>query len=153
MGLMDEGDDKGLFASLDDYLNYLSSVGIYAEFHTTLHWLKAKFGRSGANHIGSFATAQINDTILQAKEDKSLLGRKDFAARLLRMHWDDPAGMPMVKVFATAITNVGAGSDTTSVSLSSILYNIMSSPACYQKVWSFQTALVRNDIDQRIATC
>lgn len=82
-----------------------------------------------------FAAAQVNETTEEAKENEKLTGRNDFVAKMLRMHWDDPVAFPMAKVYATAITNVGAGSDTTSVSLSGVMYHLMRRPDCYQKVY------------------
>jgi cytochrome P450 len=113
---------------------------------------------SGIQAIVDFAKAQIGDTLEQAKADEKLTGRKDFAAKLLRMNQDDPAGFPMVKVFATAITNVGAGSDTTSVSLAAIMYHLMANPACYSKVSTFvskrislTTVQLRTELDEAFA--
>ena len=131
---MDEGDDEGLFAALHSYLLYIARVGIYHEWHALISWVKSKLPASGRSHLAEFSQAQVVETISEAKENEKLAGRKDFVAKLLRMHWDDPAAFPMAKVYATAITNVGAGSDTTSVSLSSIMYCLMRRPDCYQKV-------------------
>lgn len=141
-GLLDEADDGGLFKQLHRYLIYVCSVGIYNEFHTAVHWIKTKLDPSGLSAIVDFAKTQITDTMKQQKQDEKLAGRKDFAAQLLRMHQDDPAGFPMAKVFATAITNVGAGSDTTSLSLAAIMYYLMANPACYRKVSSIHTLQV-----------
>ncbi|ETN43130.1 uncharacterized protein HMPREF1541_02288 [Cyphellophora europaea CBS 101466] len=143
-GFMDEGDDRGLFANLHSYLIYVTHVGIFNEFHKLIYWVKSKLGSSGRSYMVDFAQAELRDASTAAEGNEKLAGREDFVAKLLRSHWQDPAGFPMAKVFATAITNVGAGSDTTSVSLSGVLYHLMRTPECYNKL--------RAEIDNAAAT-
>ena len=98
-----------------------------------MSWARSKLAPSGRNFFVDFAGAQVAETTKEASDNEKLGGRKDFVAKLLRMHWEDPVAFPMPKVYATAVTNVGAGSDTTSVSLSGIMYGLMRRPDCYQK--------------------
>ncbi|KAJ4260730.1 hypothetical protein NW757_001112 [Fusarium falciforme] len=58
------------------------------------------------------------------------------------LHEDNPAKFPLDAVQSTCLVNIGAGSDTTSISLCSILYNLMTHPDALQKL--------RDEIDQKL---
>lgn len=60
-----------------------------------------------------------------------------FLKRLLNMHAENPEKISMADIFTTCITNIGAGSDTTSISLTAILYNLSKHASIYQKVLNF----------------
>ena len=133
-----------MFKALHEYLIYSANVGIYNDWHSILYWLITHMPTSDRNYMVEFSQQQINDHVQDAQDDKQgLIGRRDLLSKALQMHWQDPDQFSMEKVFVTAITSVGAGSDTTSVSLAAIMYYLMRSPAAYQKL--------RAEIDEKAA--
>ena len=127
-----------MIAALDHYLRYLSKVGIYPEWHSFLTWCLSFSPKSGSRYLGIFTQEQVVEG--QRSKPKSMLEKDeskptdDFLTKLLRMHALQPDKFSMGAVFSTCITNIGAGSDTTSVSLAGILYHLMRSPATLKKV-------------------
>jgi hypothetical protein len=163
-GFLDTGEDNGgMIAALDHYLRYLSKVGIYHEWHSFLTWCLSFFPNSGSQYLGIFTQEQILDG--QKSKPKSVLEKDeskptdDFLTKTLRMHALQPDKFPMTAVFSTCMTNIGAGSDTTSVSLAGIMYHLMKSPATLEKVrtplWTvFETNAellqLRQELDQAV---
>ncbi|EXJ63764.1 hypothetical protein A1O7_00099 [Cladophialophora yegresii CBS 114405] len=146
-GFLDTGEDNaGMLAALDHYLHYLSKVGIYHEWHSFLTWCLSFWPTTGTHYLGKFTQEQVQEG--QRTKPKSLLEKDeskptdDFLTKLLRMHALQPDRFPMGAVVSTCITNIGAGSDTTSVSLAGILHQLMKSPATLQKL--------RQELDQAI---
>ena len=127
-----------MITALDHYLRYLSKVGIYPEWHSFLTWGLSFFPNSGPRYLGIFTQQQVADG--QKSKPKSMLEKDeakptdDFLTKLLRMHALQPDKFPMGAVFGACMTNIGAGSDTTSVSLAGILHQLIKSPATVAKV-------------------
>ncbi|ETI27659.1 hypothetical protein G647_00108 [Cladophialophora carrionii CBS 160.54] len=146
-GFLDTGEDNGgMIAALDHYLRYLTKVGIYHEWHSFLTWCLSFWPTTGTRYLGTFTQEQVREG--QRTKPKSVLEKDeskptdDFLTKLLRMNALQPDRFPMGAVFSTCITNIGAGSDTTSVSLAGILHQLMKSPATVQKL--------RQELDQAI---
>jgi cytochrome P450 len=127
-----------MLAALHSYLVYLSRVGVFHEWHRTLIGLMSLLPNGGIHYMGKFVQDQVAEG--QRQKTKGHLEKDeskptdDFLTRLLRMHVLQPQKFPMGDVYATCGTNIGAGSDTTSVSLAGILYCLMRSPESLQKV-------------------
>jgi cytochrome P450 len=60
--------------------------------------------------------------------------RKDILSQLLDTHRADPSALTMDEIIAITTTNVIAGSDTTAVSLASVLYHLGKYPAARHKL-------------------
>ena len=138
-GFLDTGaDNGGMIAALDSYLKYASKVGVYHEWHNLLTWCLSFSPNNGIRYMGNFMQQQVLEG--QRTKPKSMLEKDeskptdDFLTKLLRMHALQPDRFTMGSVFSTCITNIGAGSDTTSVSLAGILYSLMRSPLTTAKV-------------------
>lgn len=90
--------------------------------------------RQGRGSMVEFTQAQID----KRKEDETspheLDGTGDFLSIYLALHKKDPSSFTDQDLFAGCITNIGAGSDTTSISLSSVLYNLCKHPEALQKL-------------------
>lgn len=127
-----------MIAALHSYLQYLSKVGVIHEWHNTFTWILSHFPSGGMHYLGAFMQEQVREG--QKQKTKSDLEKDeskptdDFLTKLLRMHALQPERFTMDSVFSTCGTNIGAGSDTTSVSLAAIMNCLMRSPSTLEKV-------------------
>ncbi|PSN62543.1 cytochrome P450 [Corynespora cassiicola Philippines] len=134
-GFLDAGKDlHGLFPSLESYLRYSVNIGIYNETHPLLHKLIRYLGQ-GSSHLLSFTEEQIKNRaeVLNDAEKRPGLD-DDFLAKTLQKHQDDPQNFTMQDVTVTCLTNIGAGSDTTSISLCAIMWYLLRNPTKYSKL-------------------
>ncbi|KAL2837823.1 cytochrome P450 [Aspergillus pseudodeflectus] len=141
-GFLDSGiDENALIESLHTFLLYAANVGIFAEWHPILSRILALFPSSGMRHLVAFAERQIGQgqEKLEAKGSYAQ-SSASFLEKLLGMHYQSQGKISMADLFTTCITNIGAGSDSTSISLTAILYNIFKHPTVYEKL--------REEIDQ-----
>lgn len=138
-GFLDTGKDNGgMIAALHSYLVYLSTVGVVHEWHSTLNWIMSLFpGSGGMHYMGKFIEQQVTEGLKHKSkgelEKDEAKPTDDFLTRLLRMHALQPNKFSMPSVFATCGTNIGAGSDTTSVSLAGIMNCLMRAPGTLTK--------------------
>lgn len=160
---MDRGtDDEDIFGSLAIYLQYCAMVGIYNEVHKPLSWLMSKLPESGFARVGQFTAKQIENRKKERQNAGDSKGGLDFLSRTLELHEKNPAKFVNEAIFGTCITNIGAGSDTTSISLCAIMYNLMNSPGALSKA-RVQTLMalcsillttsllqLRDEIDQKL---
>jgi cytochrome P450 len=136
-GFLDDGEDKGgLMASLHSYLSYLAPTGVYYEWHPFLYWLNSlRPAKGGMAYLGKFTQDQLAQRqALASEKELEASGMRDFLTKALSMHQADPEKFLMRDVMSTCLTNIGAGSDTTSISLAAICYWLCKSPAAVQKV-------------------
>jgi cytochrome P450 len=151
-GFLDEGEDiSGIMTAIERYLWYMSHVGVYSEFHPFLYslqaWLPKRSKHAGVAAIKEFTARHV--TARQPTDDESGAESKtaengDFLSKLLKLHDKDPEKLSMRDVSVTCETNVGAGSDTTGISLSSIIYHIYTRPAVL--------AELRKELDEKAET-
>jgi cytochrome P450 len=64
----------------------------------------------------------------------SIDSKGDFLSKLLRLHADNPEKVTMSDVFGTCMANIGAGSDTTGISLSAVIYYLCKNPEAMRKL-------------------
>lgn len=138
-GFLDQGlDQGGLLKAIHAYLVYCANVGVYSEWHPWVSKLVKLLPNSGMAYLQTFTQEQIQNRLAQAGSEKLVhVGGGDFLTKLLHMHGDQPDYITMRDVFVGCITNIGAGSDTTSVSLSGILYHLIKNPRVLAKVRRF----------------
>ncbi|KAK1856650.1 hypothetical protein CCHR01_00620 [Colletotrichum chrysophilum] len=136
-GFLDSGKDNlGMFKSLHAYLKYCALVGIEHELHRPLWWLITKLPAAGLMHVANFTTRELENgrqVYDSERLDKSAV-RKDFMSKLFRLQDENPDKFPSSAIFATCMTNIGAGSDTTSISLCAILYDLITNPNVLDKL-------------------
>ncbi|ETS80072.1 hypothetical protein PFICI_07601 [Pestalotiopsis fici W106-1] len=143
LGLLPDGRDRnGLFKSLHDYLKYCAAVGIFSELHRLCWWILTKLPQSGLVHVANFTAQQISQRS-KYHDEKGVEWSDDFLSKATRLNQLDPNRFPHSAVFTTCITNIGAGSDTTSISLSGILNGLMHNPSA--------TSKLRREIDEKLA--
>ncbi|KFY65399.1 hypothetical protein V496_02591 [Pseudogymnoascus sp. VKM F-4515 (FW-2607)] len=150
-GFLDQGDDiDSIMAAISQYLSYAAIVGVYSEFHRfaakLISLLPQKQGGGMAAMI-KFANEQLehrlSTTAVDAADNKHLNPKGDFLSRMLNLHHQNPEKITLKDIFVTCITNIGAGSDTTSISLSSVFYHLCKYPEVAQKL--------RVEIDEKAA--
>jgi len=125
-------------ASLHQYLFYAARMGVYSEWHKSLFGLYQRFfsGVSGIAHVAVFALQRI-DKRLRSQADEGDRRNKDpadFLTKLLSIREQDPSKISKDHIFAVCFANVGAGSDTTSISLNAALYYLYKNPPVLQRL-------------------
>ena len=144
-GFLEKGADiDRIMRSIHHYLHYCAIVGLYSEWHSLVFALVAALGFGGVKHIIMFAQAQIDKRLRQNEAQKETQGLEgDFLDKTLTLHRDSPERFSLGDVLAVCTSNIGAGSDTTGISLSSILYHLTRSPSSVEKL--------RREIEEGIA--
>ncbi|KAK3669749.1 hypothetical protein LTR78_010377 [Recurvomyces mirabilis] len=149
-GFLDHGKDvNGVIAGLQHGLVYGSLVGIYARLHPMLFRLiKLLAGRErrGFAHVSQFTQVSIDERqrIKQTLKDESERIHKelmqerqrplDFLDKILQAHIEDPGRVTPFDIMAVCQNNVVAGSDTTSITLSAILYHLLGNVEALRKL-------------------
>lgn len=156
IGFLDAGQDVGnVMQNIEDALLYASIVGIYPWLHPILfrvqNWIAGSRGR-GRKYIINFtkqcmAAHQANGNGPQiaemgsepsGKEDQGRHQQQpvtmDFLSKFLRRHSENPSLFTPYHVQAGCVSNMMAGSDTTAISLSAILYHVLRNPAVFQRL-------------------
>ncbi|KAH8595655.1 putative cytochrome P450 pisatin demethylase [Bisporella sp. PMI_857] len=134
-GFMGNGDDiNGIMASVSQYLFYAAHVGIYSEWHRTASWISSYISSGkGRGAMTAFTNNCVNEK-LSEKESEHSLAQCNFLNSLMAQHKADPEKITMIMVTGTCRVNIGAGSDTTSISLSSVIYNLCRNPGAMQSL-------------------
>ena len=129
---MESLDGKGLYSTL---------IAVYPSLHpyafkllTALRGDKA----TGDNYNVEFANARIAEAQSRKDVEKGSNanddGPTDFVTKFLQFHRDDPQRFTDYNILLGCLANVVAGSDTTAVTLSSVLYYLINSPSAMQKL-------------------
>ncbi|KAH8807907.1 cytochrome P450 [Xylogone sp. PMI_703] len=142
--LTGENDPTNVFHALHTYLVYCTHVGIFNEFHQIAYRLLGLLSaKSGLGWISSFTIKQVEQRMREDEEKGGNETNDDFLAKALRLHKANPDKVTFGDVLCVCITNIGAGSDTTSVSLSGIMYGLIKNPEAMKKL--------RAEIDEKAA--
>jgi cytochrome P450 len=140
-GFMDRGEDvAGLMKALHSMLRYGTLVGIYAPWHPLVFEIFGRLGLGGASGR-NYLIKYVQERLEQRKaNDLKTTGAKDenapmdFLEKLMIANQADPEKVTPAHVFLIGMGNIIAGSDTTAVSLSSILYNLLKYPHTMKKL-------------------
>lgn len=117
-----------LIRSLDFFIVYAARVGVYPELHKFLFL----YGAAGAQAMVKIIKF-VREEMKQYMTGKTI-GDNFFLARALRMHKEKPDYFTDVEVYNTAAANINAGSDTTSISLTAVMWNLLKHPESFVKV-------------------
>lgn len=123
-----------MFPSLHAYLKYCAAVGVFSEWHSTIFGILSKTPAGGMGHMVQFTQSQINERMTTWQTDKMSHNNDDFLSQVLRLNEEQPDSFTFEHVFITCMTNIGAGSDTTSISLASVMYHLLKYPNTLRKV-------------------
>ncbi|KIX05578.1 uncharacterized protein Z518_06450 [Rhinocladiella mackenziei CBS 650.93] len=135
-GFVENGrDEHGFLDAIHIYLVYCANVGVYSEFHPILGWLAAKLPSGGISWMVGFVQQLCQNRFKEVGPDKfASAPERDFLGTILRMHGQNLDKILLEDVTSHSLTNIGAGSDTTSVSLASIMYHLITSPDSLKRV-------------------
>ncbi|KAG9237237.1 cytochrome P450 [Amylocarpus encephaloides] len=131
-GFLEQGEDKmGIFKALEERNAYGTYFGVFPAAHRIVFPSLPKTG--GLSFLGDFTSRQISQRQEEPKSDQDE-GPADMMTKVLRAHEADPEMTTFGDLVTTCRSNIGAGSDTTAISLSSIFYQLMKNPAVCEKL-------------------
>ncbi|OKL64466.1 hypothetical protein UA08_00990 [Talaromyces atroroseus] len=158
LGFLDSGEDiEGVIRAVDSIPGFASLSGIYSEWHSLLYKINSYLttsGASGRNFLASFAREKITNhkqqqqkdlaektqepdgigsTIVNQGEDGTT-SREPFMTKMIRAQLQNPEKVSDYHLIMLARSNMGAGFDTTAISLSSIIYHLIKTPRVVQKL-------------------
>ncbi|KIX07296.1 uncharacterized protein Z518_01949 [Rhinocladiella mackenziei CBS 650.93] len=145
-GFLDKGEDvAGLLKALHGVLRYSTLIGIYAQWHPILFDMFARLGLGGAagrNYLMRYVEQRIQQRKTEKRAGQDVGKSKDtdenapmdFLEKLMVANEEDPQKVTAYHVFMMGLSNIIAGSDTTAVSLSSILYHLLKAPDKMRKL-------------------
>jgi cytochrome P450 len=134
-GFLDAGEDKeNVFHAIDMRGVYSSFVGIFPWIHQWLYPILPKTG--GHGYVFNYTLRQIDDRQKALKDPKnsSRQGPPDIMSKILMSHEENPLKVTKMDLVSICHSNIGAGSDTTAITLSAIFYNLMKHPQSYNRL-------------------
>ncbi|KAJ5134729.1 hypothetical protein N7448_000252 [Penicillium atrosanguineum] len=140
-GFLDRGHDiDGAMNALNKVLTYSTLAGIYPEWHPRLFGPLSRFKGSGAGgraYIANFVREKIRSHELKKTDPEAAdesLQNQDFVDKMISARNKNPEKVTDYHLFIMGQSNVAAGSDTTSISLSGIMWFIMHNPEVLRKL-------------------
>jgi hypothetical protein len=134
-GLLDVGEDKeGIFNAIDQRTNYATFVGVFPWLHRFLFYLQPKTG--GGLFLLNYTLKQIGkrQSLLKDPRNVGREGPPDIMTKILLAHEENPEKVTKMDLITMCQSNIGAGSDTTAITLSAILYNLLRYPHTYKRL-------------------
>ncbi|KAJ5925355.1 hypothetical protein N7454_007994 [Penicillium verhagenii] len=141
-GFLDRGDDiDGAINAVHRLLVYSTLVGIYPEWHARLFQTLTKFKISGAGgraYIAKF----VREKIALLEKERNTMDKpttetsptQDFLTKMMQARDQDPEKVTDFHLAMMGQSNVGAGSDTTAISLSGIMWHLLKNPQVLRKL-------------------
>ena len=132
-GFLEAGVDDGSFRNIEGALQSAAWVGQMPWIYWLNDYLTPVFGNRlgiAARHgsIRKFAAKQV-----ESRKEKDQGQYADLLSRLFEVNKEKPNEMNDNAVLSMATSNVFAGSDTTAISLRSIIYYLLKNPKCKKK--------------------
>lgn len=123
-----------MMESLDNVLKYASRVGQYPEWHPIFFFLNAILlsDMKGVMNIMNFVNDAVKGRLEKPAPPKNDSAPADFITRFMHMQEDDPGKLSERDIVESAMANIGAGSDTTGISLTSVMYHVYRNPHVLQ---------------------
>lgn len=134
--------------SIDRNTTFSTMLGLDLKL---LPWLLFRYGNPLPPMIKWIAKLEESRQKSREKEDDSTRVAEDFATKLAKLREKDPAAYEAGRGDQAKLANVGAGSDTTSVSLTGILYYLFKTPKALAKLRAeILDGITRGEVDEPI---
>ncbi|EXK27496.1 hypothetical protein FOXG_17521 [Fusarium oxysporum f. sp. lycopersici 4287] len=137
LGFLDSGKDiGGVMEALEAFLSYAAPVGIYSKLHPFLFSMKnyvAGSGGTGRAYVISFTRSRVAESMktpTAVMAGKKTTSAEPFLIKFLEKHEQSPDKFTSTNVTMGCVANMVAGSDTTGITLSAILYYLLENPLC-----------------------
>ncbi|KAI1164733.1 cytochrome P450 [Nemania serpens] len=141
VGFLDCGEDiQNIMHAIDSQLLYGTLVGIYARFHgvalAVLNFLAGKKGavREYVVRLSRARIAEEQEKRKGAPANEEVVGAEPFVSKFLTKYEQDPEKFTMQYVLGGCTANMAAGSDTTGITLSAIIYYLYRHPNCLEEL-------------------
>lgn len=134
-GFLDDSTRTDVFNAIDTRNHYSTFVGLFPSWlHRMLFPLLPTTG--GHGYVGKYTMNEIalRESLLKSPDVKERDGKPDFVSRFFQIRQEDPNKMTKMDIFTMCQSNIGAGSDTTAISLSAIVYNLLKHPKTYNRL-------------------
>ncbi|KAI1868030.1 uncharacterized protein JN550_006518 [Neoarthrinium moseri] len=144
LGFLDKGEDVGqVISALEDNLVYAALIGVYSWLHPYLFaaWNFFAGGTgAGREYVMNFTRGCMTD--FQASPKAMAFNREDIGPRtassilskFFAKHRDNPDTFTSYHILVGCTSNMVAGSDTTAISLSAIIYYLLNNPTVLRKL-------------------
>lgn len=146
-GFLDNGADvAGIMAALDKSMVYSTLIGIFPKLHPIIYAVMEQIpgsGAAGRTYLMNFVQRKIDERYRarkqaayhsQARTSDDIVAPKDFLDKLADAQQQNPDKVTQYHIFMMGLSNIIAGSDTTAVSLSSVIHNLINSPQVLSKL-------------------
>lgn len=130
---MDAGKDDGIFTQIKRSLRSASWLGQVPWVYHVHQFLLPVI----RNHLAvNLCSTGIIDYTVQAIEDQKdrTIERLDMLGMLFKVQESKASDFSTADITSIASSNIGAGSDTTVVSLRAIIYHLLKNPRCKTKL-------------------
>jgi cytochrome P450 len=134
-GFLDNSTRTDVFDAIDTRNHYSTFVGLFPPWlHRMLFPLLPTTG--GHGYVGKYTMDEIasRESLLKSSDFKERDGKPDFVSRFFEIRQEDPNKLTKMDIFTMCQSNIGAGSDTTAISLSAIVYNLLKHPETYRRL-------------------
>ncbi|GKZ35603.1 hypothetical protein AbraIFM66950_006303 [Aspergillus brasiliensis] len=134
-GFLDKGKDiNNLIANLDQSFIISSLVGLLLWLRPLVLFLGSFFAPSDALYVTRFSAQKVKELSQAGLKDPSSEGLLPMVQRFLHSRREDAKGLTDKDIQTSAASNIGAGSDTTAIGLSSVVFYLFRSPGKLQKL-------------------
>jgi cytochrome P450 len=151
-GFLNRGEDiSGILQALNKVFAYSTLIGIFPSLHPYIYSITSALGIGGAAGR-TYLIGYVKDIILKRRLERDANNEKaaghthgmpdDFLEKIMVKNKDAPSKVTDYHIFMMSMSNIIAGSDTTAISLSAILYYLLKYPDIMSKL--------REEIDQSI---
>ena len=126
----------GIMEQLEFGALYSSAMGMFPSWHQTILTILSKMSTElkGTAYIDAYADSLITSQREGKAFNTNPDGPSDFITKFLATQRDNPEKMTDKDIRVSIGANLGAGSDTTSITLSAILYYLCRNPKIMRKL-------------------